>query len=149
VRRAGGAIELLRTNAPLLGAFEGMSYTEDDVVLGRGDLLLLYTDGVVECRGEAGQYGEDRLCALLEGDALVAGTVPEAVRADLEAWSGGVLADDIAVVAIELAAASPLRAAGGRGAVHVTVQVAVPDAALPEVVGAAELGDLGGEAEQR
>ncbi|MFD5323464.1 PP2C family protein-serine/threonine phosphatase [Streptomyces sp. NPDC127092] len=46
---------------PLLGALPGYAYETRDTPLRRGDLLLLYTDGIVERRGEDVTKGIQRL----------------------------------------------------------------------------------------
>ncbi|MFB7584144.1 PP2C family protein-serine/threonine phosphatase [Streptomyces hydrogenans] len=60
----------LRTSegGPLLGALPGYAYETTTTPLRRGDLLLLYTDGIVERRGEDVTKGIDRLAALVARD---------------------------------------------------------------------------------
>ncbi|GAA3395534.1 PP2C family protein-serine/threonine phosphatase [Streptomyces roseoviridis] len=71
-----------------------------------GDVLLLYTDGVVEARDHAGAFYPltERLTAWTDADppALLAH-----LRADLEAHAGGHLGDDAALVAVERLAPEP------------------------------------------
>ena len=44
-----------------------MSYQEQSVTLDTGDILLLYTDGVIEARNPTGQqFGEEKLQKLLK-----------------------------------------------------------------------------------
>jgi hypothetical protein len=48
-------------------------------------------------------YGEDRLVEVVAAWEAGARGLPEAILADLHAFCGGVLADDVAVVAIQAA----------------------------------------------
>ena len=51
---------------PLLGVIEGASYTRSRRRLGRGDALVLYTDGVVESRARDLNVGVDRMLGAAE-----------------------------------------------------------------------------------
>jgi serine phosphatase RsbU (regulator of sigma subunit) len=88
--------------APPLGMGE---LTTDDLVVGTfsyetGDLLVLYTDGVIEARDRSGAFYPlaERLLAWTGGgpEALV-----QYIRADLLAYVGGRLPDDAAVLVVE------------------------------------------------
>lgn len=57
-----GRVERLTESGRPLGMFPDSTYTEGTVVLAAGDLLLIYSDGLVEARDGADQeYGLDRL----------------------------------------------------------------------------------------
>jgi serine phosphatase RsbU (regulator of sigma subunit) len=61
----GGAEELRATGMPL-GLLPGMSYEEKEIVLGRGDSVLFYSDGLVEAHDPHRQmFGFPRLQALV------------------------------------------------------------------------------------
>ena len=54
-----------------LGLIGGTTYSQVAVKFGRGDTLLLYTDGITESRNEAGdELGHEGLLALLRGMSL-------------------------------------------------------------------------------
>jgi sigma-B regulation protein RsbU (phosphoserine phosphatase) len=60
--RAGGTIERLTQSGPSLIIMPDTQYTTGTAVLREGDLLVLYTDGVVEVfNGAQEQFGNDRL----------------------------------------------------------------------------------------
>jgi len=62
LRRASGEVEELPAHGYLLGAFGGVSFSEEKTVLAVGDALVLYTDGINEARdGEGRFFGEERL----------------------------------------------------------------------------------------
>lgn len=66
VLRAGGEVEWMGTAAMPLGMFDELTATTDEVVLGPGDALVLFTDGLVEAHERGGElYGEQRLAAVL------------------------------------------------------------------------------------
>jgi phosphoserine phosphatase RsbU/P len=92
VRAATGAIERLGPTGPPIGLFPSSVYRAGDVALGPGDLLVLYTDGMVEAvNPDDVEYSIERL----EQACLREGTrpLPEIVRAleaDLAAFVGTV-----------------------------------------------------------
>lgn len=74
--------EVLPHGAPALGLIPKVTFQRQNVVARPGDALIVYSDGVIEARNEAGTFfGEERLLALLPlfrkkssqdaGDALV------------------------------------------------------------------------------
>ncbi|HNX49582.1 MAG TPA: SpoIIE family protein phosphatase [Thermoanaerobaculaceae bacterium] len=68
VLRGGAVLRLGSTGAPL-GLLPGLPMTSQRLELSAGDLLLLYTDGVIEAGVEADleDYGIDRLADLMVG----------------------------------------------------------------------------------
>ncbi len=80
VRRADGAIEELGSTGLPLGMFPDCRPGAAQVRFDPGDLLLLYTDGVVETEGEDGElFGVDRVRSILVPGA----DGPRALTADL------------------------------------------------------------------
>ena len=105
VRRAakGNATLLIRNYSPPLGLFPDWSCSVGEVELNPGDLLLLYTDGVIEARGGSELFGESRLLRWLDRRADVeVHSLPAALLADVLKFSGGNLHDDAAIVAVEI-----------------------------------------------
>jgi serine phosphatase RsbU (regulator of sigma subunit) len=100
VRREGGVMPLGRPST-VLGVFSGQTFREGQVVLRTGDMLVLYTDGVIEARREGLLFGEDRLQELAAGLAGVpAGEVPGLILNEVLRFSSGVLSDDVALLAV-------------------------------------------------
>ena len=59
-----GPARPLETTGLCLGMFPGQAYREEKVALAPGDILCLYTDGIVETRKDGSEeYGEERLAA--------------------------------------------------------------------------------------
>ncbi|WP_328332567.1 MULTISPECIES: PP2C family protein-serine/threonine phosphatase [unclassified Streptomyces] len=105
--RSGRVLSLdVREPAPPLGlgALTGSAFTAQTFPFGVGDILLLYTDGVIESRDRAGRFYPlpDRIASFrAEGpDALL-----DDLCADLLRHADGSLGDDAAMVAIERLAA--------------------------------------------
>lgn len=99
--RADGRLEELSCRGALLGMFADTGFVTARAELGPADVLVLYTDGVVEARRGGEQFGEERLGALLRtmpGRRAddVAGALMDAV---LE-FQDGVARDDTAILAI-------------------------------------------------
>jgi sigma-B regulation protein RsbU (phosphoserine phosphatase) len=64
--RTGGDWEFLPTDRWAVGMFDTKPVAPSTVTLGRGDTLLLYTDGVIEATdAKLDDFGEDRLAAVL------------------------------------------------------------------------------------
>jgi sigma-B regulation protein RsbU (phosphoserine phosphatase) len=60
--RAAGATETLEEGGMVLGMFDSVPYGDGVVQLGRGDVLLVYSDGLTEAWDEAGdEFGDKRL----------------------------------------------------------------------------------------
>ena len=55
----------LPDGGPVLGLLPGADYSQGSAPFRPGDLLLLYSDGIVEAANSAGEeFGEERLCAI-------------------------------------------------------------------------------------
>jgi sigma-B regulation protein RsbU (phosphoserine phosphatase) len=62
VVRGSGTVERLETGNLVLGAIEGVTYTEDSVKLDSGDTLLIFSDGISEAiNPEEEEFGEEIL----------------------------------------------------------------------------------------
>jgi PAS domain S-box-containing protein len=104
IRRANGTVELLRDGSPVIGAFSEFEFDEYTAVLGRDDVLLLYTDGVTEVRGpDKTFFGEEGLATFIESHhASDVAELPGRLLAELTAFGGGSFSDDIAIVAFRI-----------------------------------------------
>ena len=101
VRADGAAEELALERRPLLGVGTGTAPSAT-IDLSHGELLVLFTDGLVERRGSDTEVQTDRLLDLASGAGVAA------VRADVSAWADLVLAeldtpdDDTTLLAVRL-----------------------------------------------
>jgi sigma-B regulation protein RsbU (phosphoserine phosphatase) len=60
-RAADKSIDLLEATGQIMGPFPDGIYTVDNTHVKKGDVVVLYTDGVVEAVGGGEMYGEERL----------------------------------------------------------------------------------------
>lgn len=92
--------------APPLGTFQDAHYEAETRPLGSGDLLILYTDGLMKARNVAGQeYGRERLLRALDraGKGARAAEIREAALSDLSLFRGGAeTEDDITLVIVRV-----------------------------------------------
>ncbi len=104
VLRKSREVERLKSAAPPLSSFGDSLYATSETTLEPGELLLLYTDGVIEARSAGGGlFGEQRLADLLasrqtEETRRLPGVIFRAVRTFAE----GTLNDDVALLALKL-----------------------------------------------
>jgi len=99
-RRAGP----LEVSGLPLGTFDGVSYDEVSVDLAKGDVVVFYTDGLVEARRGREEYGPERLLRGLEAHAaLAAPELGERLLADLEGFlDEAVPADDVTLIVVKV-----------------------------------------------
>lgn len=65
-------IRKLETGGTVIGLFEGPQYEEELVQMRAGDLIVLYTDGVIEATSLAGEeFGEARLVQLVSDNCFL------------------------------------------------------------------------------
>lgn len=141
VRRGSAKGEWLRQKGIPLGIAGpsglGRRIEDRETLLGQGDLLVQVSDGITEADGPEGQFGFDRLEAVVlrhasEGPEAVVRAVLDAVAA----WTPGAARDDETVLAIARAGggtgstspsspAEVMRHAGSRGA-HLAVPASLP-----------------------
>jgi PAS domain S-box-containing protein len=103
VLRADGTVEAVGKPGTLLGVLSDVSVSDTRVRLQRGDVMVLYTDGVTEARGPEGMLGNDRLAEVL---ASCAGLDAKSVAARIESAAleiqEGNPRDDIAILAVRI-----------------------------------------------
>ncbi len=100
--RASGELVRLEATATMLGAFSRWTCREAPADLGRGDALVLYSDGVTEAGIEEGEeFGERRLEEVLRDHAgASAATLVQKVIDAVSRFSGVSRSDDVTVVAL-------------------------------------------------
>jgi PAS domain S-box-containing protein len=97
--RDGGARHVGRFG-PILGAYDDEAWEPLTVELRPGDLLVLYSDGVLDAVGRRDRFGPERLERAVAGAASAADAIGR-VEAALDAFQTGKQADDTAVVVVE------------------------------------------------
>ncbi len=101
--RANGNVERLETTGLLLGVTRGSEYSEARVELASGDLLLFFTDGVVDRMRDREPFGDERLIQILaESRHLSARQVRERVLTAVATFAEVDPPDDFTVVAVKV-----------------------------------------------
>lgn len=106
LRRADGSVEqLTEATGPLLGFMPDPPLGRAMIALGPGDLLLLFTDGIIDAHRQGEEpFGEARLIeALARADAEDAGGVLAEIDAAVRAFAPGPPRDDKALLALRVA----------------------------------------------
>jgi PAS domain S-box-containing protein len=98
---ARGGQRMLDDPDPPCGAFARQRFTDHVDPFDEGDLLVLYTDGIIEARRQGREFGEEGLRDALrdsagEDPAQLARSVYGAART----WCGGRLTDDVAIAVV-------------------------------------------------
>ena len=103
--RGNGEVELLEEGGVPLGLFESPRYFEGHIALREGDVLTLYTDGVVETANRDDDfYGMDRLIALVKDRAMSSATeICSSIMQEVRRHGGGARSDDRTLVVMKAA----------------------------------------------
>jgi sigma-B regulation protein RsbU (phosphoserine phosphatase) len=101
--RADGKICELQNSGAILGRFPDWQYTQRSQHLSCGDILLLFTDGVVEaCDENEEPFGEQRLLQLTrEANDCNAATRLERLSEAISAHCGGKFQDDATLIVLQ------------------------------------------------
>ena len=104
VIRQGSSITWLRAGGVPVGIFPDSTYALEAIQLNPGDLILAYTDGVIEAANTAGdEWGVEGLQkAAAESDAQCADDVVHAIFASMDDFSRGHQTDDATVVVVRV-----------------------------------------------
>jgi sigma-B regulation protein RsbU (phosphoserine phosphatase) len=99
-----GSLTWLETGGAPVGMFPDWAYEEGDVQLRPGDLILAYTDGVIEAASPSGEeWGVDGLRrAALESVARPAGDIVRAIFTAMDEFTHNTQPDDATVVALRV-----------------------------------------------
>lgn len=102
VRRADGSVEMIELYAPPLGVRLPVTIPQVKLPAGSGDVYVLHSDGIYECRNEAEEiYGFERLTEVIRTHPknATADSLRDAIIGDVERFRGKApQADDVTVV---------------------------------------------------
>lgn len=103
--RKDGRRELLESSGPPIGAIDGPRYLEEFIQLSKGDVLVLYTDGLPEAATDAGlEFGVSGIAEVVTRKREAgAGEICREVMSEVERVSGAKPADDRTLVVIKSA----------------------------------------------
>ncbi|HUZ43073.1 MAG TPA: SpoIIE family protein phosphatase [Acidimicrobiales bacterium] len=103
IRRANGDLEEVRVRGSMLGAFPDIEVGVAEVALLCGDMLVMFTDGMLEARSPEGEMFGDRgirrVLAACPGSAQL---TADALEAAVVAHVAGELVDDLAVLILQV-----------------------------------------------
>ena len=104
LQRNDGTLERLdKRHGPVIGAMEGIAYSESETTMDKGELIYVYTDGITEAMDiDRNLYGEDRLADMLEAATYEDAKAAVTYSVD-DVWShqgDASQADDITVMAV-------------------------------------------------
>jgi serine phosphatase RsbU (regulator of sigma subunit) len=89
-------------NVPV-GIFRGATYPTNRAVLPDDSCVVFYTDGITDARRDGVLFGEERLREAVRANLpLDAQALADALLEAVKEFSGGVLADDCAIVVVKL-----------------------------------------------
>jgi serine phosphatase RsbU (regulator of sigma subunit) len=96
-----GEIRKLSATGPLLTLDPKGTYTSREIEMRPGDMILLYTDGLIEARSGGQLFGDDRVAQIVRRDpgqqaSVLCKSLIEAARD----FSAAPLGDDVAILAI-------------------------------------------------
>lgn len=101
--RPDGKVEAVGQPGSLIGILDDAEFIDDVVLLARGDVLLLFTDGLTEARAGREFFGEQRLRdALARQSGASAAEVVAGVLAAVDEFSAGRQRDDVALFALRV-----------------------------------------------
>ena len=92
--RSEGALEPLHTGGLILGFEPTIRFSQKELTLAPGDILVLFTDGVTEAQGPDGEeFCEERLSEIVRGSGQASATdITQRIRDGVDAFTDG--ADD-------------------------------------------------------
>jgi len=95
-----GKVFRLETSGTVVGLFDALTYGESTIIMQPGDLFVAFSDGVTEPENESGEFGEERLIALLrEHRHQPLSEIGDAIASSVAAWIGDAeQPDDVTVV---------------------------------------------------
>jgi sigma-B regulation protein RsbU (phosphoserine phosphatase) len=88
--RADGTVERLSAGGTMVGAFDWAKFEEAETTLERGDVLIIFSDGLSEAQNASGEeYGEKALVQFVaDRRNLSADEMRRAVFDEIDTWSG-------------------------------------------------------------
>ena len=97
-----GTANMLEQSGAVLGVFPGWTYENAAVELGKGDRLLLFTDGIAEaCDGDGLEFEAERIAEFAKANVeLSAGEMNTLLLAQVTAYCSGRFHDDATLLVI-------------------------------------------------
>ncbi|MGB9408142.1 MAG: PP2C family protein-serine/threonine phosphatase, partial [Terracidiphilus sp.] len=95
-----GRVSRLDTSGTVVGLFDGAAYGESTIMMQPGDLFVAFSDGITESENDSGEFGEERLIALIqEHRQQPLSRIGDVIAGSVADWIGEAeQADDVTVV---------------------------------------------------
>jgi len=95
-----GSLSRLDASGTVVGLFDGVAYGEATARMRPGDLFVAFSDGVTEAENDSGEFGEERLIALIrEHRHQPLSRIGDLITSSVADWIGQAeQADDVTVV---------------------------------------------------
>lgn len=101
-RRDTGEVQFTEGFSPVIGIFPDADFHQRELMLGIGDRLLLYTDGIMEARHDGAFFGEEGVADFLRRwPKLPTRETPARLLDHVTEFVGGYLPDDVAVLCLQ------------------------------------------------
>jgi sigma-B regulation protein RsbU (phosphoserine phosphatase) len=100
LRRADGTVRTIGQPGTVGGVIAEPRLADVRQLLGNGDTVLLYTDGLPEARRNGDVFGEQQVRDIVAAVGAPAAAVADALLGDVLSFQQGVARDDIAVVVV-------------------------------------------------
>jgi sigma-B regulation protein RsbU (phosphoserine phosphatase) len=101
-RHTDGTMQTVRLGGSLLGQLDDIDVAHRRVALEPGEVILLFTDGVVEARSGGAFFDTAGIRAVLGETHSSAEAIVRSLGATVVAFSGGRLDDDVAAMALRI-----------------------------------------------
>lgn len=112
ILRAGGQVQALHGGGMALGLFPDAQMSSEEIELGAGDALYMFTDGVTEARSPEMAYFEEKLTAALgEQAGRSAAEIVAAMQGKVLEFSQNELRDDVTMLVLRVGSAAATTAA--------------------------------------
>jgi serine phosphatase RsbU (regulator of sigma subunit)/PAS domain-containing protein len=114
ILRADGQVQALHGGGMALGLFPDAQMSSEEIELGAGDALYMFTDGVTEARSPEMAYFEEKLAAALgEQAGRSAAEIVAAMQSKVLEFSQNELRDDVTMLVLRVGGAAATTAAAG------------------------------------
>lgn len=107
--RAGGGMEILNLHGPAIGLGDRTSFNEEEITLEPGDMVVLYTDGILDAENHGGElYGKQRFYeALRRSQGKSVHQVVGEIYRDVKLFADNKeFADDLSLLVMEFTGAA-------------------------------------------
>lgn len=97
------SIELLDGPPPAIGVFDSPPYFSHEKRLDKGEILIIYTDGIIEARHNGDFFGEERLLDFIKKiKHPKASELSQLIMDEINRFTGRKLYDDVAILTLSL-----------------------------------------------